>query len=158
MTRRLLPLAVLTLSTLVAKAEASAPDSLLWNWVHLDSAAIAAFSPLIPSEQIAGSRWVTDSTLVNGFGAHDVSNALNQLPGVSMETRGDGGSRRLNVRGSSLRSPFAVRNTQLFMHGFLMTEADGTSPSSGSIHRGAAPLKSFLAQQPPPLAGRMAVH
>ena len=128
MTRRLLPLAVLTLSTLVAKAEASAPDSLLWNWVHLDSAAIAAFSPLIPSEQIAGSRWVTDSTLVNGFGAHDVSNALNQLPGVSMETRGDGGSRRLNVRGSSLRSPFAVRNTQLFMHGFLMTEADGTSP------------------------------
>ena len=45
-----------------------------------------------------------------------------------METRGAGGSRRLNVRGSALRSPFAVRNTMLFVRGFLLTEADGTSP------------------------------
>lgn len=115
-------------SWLVTASAMEAPDSLMWNWVALDSAAVSTFSPLIPSEQIAGSRWITDSNLVNGFGAHDVSVALNQLPGVNMETRGNGGSRRLNVRGSSLRSPFGVRNTMLFMHGFLMTEADGTSP------------------------------
>lgn len=104
------------------------PDSMMWNWVSLDSAAIATFSPLLAPEQIAATRWTADSLLGNGFGSADVSNALNALPGVLMETRGMGGSRRLNVRGSALRSPFAVRNTMLFVRGFLLTEADGTSP------------------------------
>ncbi|MEC8400503.1 MAG: TonB-dependent receptor plug domain-containing protein, partial [Bacteroidota bacterium] len=103
-------------------------DSLLWDWVSLDSASIATFSPLLSPEQIAATRWTTDSTLTNGFGSADVSNALNALPGVLMETRGMGGSRRINVRGSALRSPFAVRNTMLFVRGFMLTEADGTSP------------------------------
>lgn len=108
--------------------ETLSPDSLLWNWVALDSAAIATFSPLLAPEQIAATRWTADSALANGFGSADVSNALNALPGVLMETRGLGGSRRLNVRGSALRSPFAVRNTMLYVRGFLLTEADGTSP------------------------------
>ncbi|MEC8361131.1 MAG: Plug domain-containing protein, partial [Bacteroidota bacterium] len=103
-------------------------DSLMWDWVSLDSASIATFSPLLSPEQIAATRWTTDSTLTNGFGSADVSNALNALPGVLMETRGMGGSRRINVRGSALRSPFAVRNTMLFVRGFMLTEADGTSP------------------------------
>lgn len=100
----------------------------MWDWVSLDSASIATFSPLLSPEQIAATRWTTDSTLTNGFGSADVSNALNALPGVLMETRGMGGSRRINVRGSALRSPFAVRNTMLFVRGFMLTEADGTSP------------------------------
>ncbi len=103
-------------------------DTLMWNWVSLDSASIATFSPLLSPEQIAATRWTTDSALTNGFGSADVSNALNALPGVLMETRGMGGSRRINVRGSALRSPFAVRNTMLFVRGFMLTEADGTSP------------------------------
>ena len=86
------------------------------------------YSPLLSPEQIAATRWSPDSLLTNGFGSADVSNALNALPGVLMETRGMGGSRRINVRGSALRSPFAVRNTMLFVRGFMLTEADGTSP------------------------------
>ena len=100
----------------------------IWNWVALDSAAVSVYSPLLSPEQIAAARWLSDSMLTNGFGSADVSNALNALPGVLMETRGMGGSRRLNVRGTALRSPFGVRNTQLFVRGFLLTEADGTSP------------------------------
>ena len=100
----------------------------MWDWVSLDSAAIATYSPLLAPEQIAATRWTADSVLTNGFGSADVSNALNALPGVLMETRGMGGSRRVNVRGSALRSPFAVRNTMLFVRGFMLTEADGTSP------------------------------
>ena len=64
----------------------------------------------------------------SGFGSDDISNALNSIPGVLMETRGMGGSRRINVRGSALRSPFGVRNTMLYLRGFVLTEADGTSP------------------------------
>ena len=116
--------------TLNARASASSAttDSLMWNWVALDSAAISIFSPLLSPEQITATRWTTASLLTNGFGSADISNALNALPGVMMETRGMGGSRRLNVRGSALRSPFAVRNTMLFVRGFMLTEADGTSP------------------------------
>ena len=73
--------------------------------------------------------------------------------GVLMETRGMGGSRRLNVRGSALRSPFAVRNTMLFVRGFLLTEADGTSPVNGSTLLGLEAWNSFRARQPPRLAG-----
>ena len=96
--------------------------------VMLREAAVAAYSPLLSPEQIAATLWSPDSLLVDGFGSADLAPALNALPGVLMETRGAGGSRRLNVRGSALRSPFAVRNTMLFVRGFLLTEADGTSP------------------------------
>ena len=95
--------------------------------VMLREAAVAAYSPLLSPEQIAASLWSTDSLLVDGFGSADLAPSLNALPGVLMETRGAGGSRRLNVRGSALRSPFAVRNTMLFVRGFLLTEADGTT-------------------------------
>lgn len=98
------------------------------NMVMLREAAVAAYSPLLSPDQIAATLWVPDSLLVDGFGSADLAPALNALPGVLMETRGAGGSRRLNVRGSALRSPFAVRNTMLFVKGFLMTESDGTSP------------------------------
>ena len=98
------------------------------SMVMLREAAVAAYSPLISPEQIAAALWTPDSLLVDGFGSADLAPALNALPGVLMETRGAGGSRRLNVRGSALRSPFAVRNTMLFVKGFLLTESDGTSP------------------------------
>ena len=117
------------------------PDTLLQRWVQLDSAAVSAYAPLLPSEQMAMSLWTADTALATGFGSPDVANALNAIPGVLMETRGLGGSRRLSIRGSSLRSPFAVRNTMLFVHGFCLTEADGTSPVEWLEPRWSAPLR-----------------
>ena len=58
----------------------------------------------------------------------DVQEALNRLPGVKMESRGIGGSRRISIRGSNARSPFAIRNTFLLADGFVLTSADGVSP------------------------------
>lgn len=54
--------------------------------------------------------------------------ALNTIPGVIMESRGYGGSHRLSIRGSSLRSPFAVRNIKLYLDGIPLTSADGQTP------------------------------
>ncbi|MCH2197925.1 MAG: TonB-dependent receptor plug domain-containing protein [Flavobacteriales bacterium] len=53
--------------------------------------------------------------------------ALNDVPGVRFESRGNGGSRRLNIRGSMLRSPFAVRNVKIFYDDFTLTSPDGQS-------------------------------
>jgi iron complex outermembrane recepter protein len=55
-------------------------------------------------------------------------NGLNSVPGVKMEERGYGGSRRINIRGSFLRSPFAVRNIKMYWEGIPMTSPDGSSP------------------------------
>ena len=64
----------------------------------LREAAVSAYSPLLSPEQIAATLWSPDSLLVDGFGSADLAPALNALPGVLMETRGAGGSRRLNIR------------------------------------------------------------
>lgn len=52
--------------------------------------------------------------------------SLNLLPGVSMEQRSPG-SYRLALRGSSLRSPFGVRNVKIYLDEFSLTEASGGS-------------------------------
>ncbi len=67
------------------------------------------------------------SDLQNGH-SPDLQDALNSVPGVYMETRGTGGSRRLQMRSSGLRSPYGVRNVLLLMDGFVLTNASGNSP------------------------------
>lgn len=52
--------------------------------------------------------------------------ALNSVPGIRMEERSPG-SYRLNIRGSSLRSPFGVRNVKLYYNQVPYTEPGGIS-------------------------------
>lgn len=59
--------------------------------------------------------------------AADIQPTINTIPGVMMESRGDGGSRRLSIRGSLMRSPFGVRNVKLYWNEFPLTIADGSS-------------------------------
>ena len=133
--------AVTSVCALAAPQDVQNADTVWQRWVQLDSAAVSAYAPLLPSEQITLSLWTADSALTTGFGSPDVANALNAIPGVLMETRGLGGSRRLSIRGSSLRSPFAVRNTMLFVHGFCLTESDGTSPVEWLEPSWSSPLR-----------------
>ncbi len=53
--------------------------------------------------------------------------ALNTLPGVRMEERSPG-SYRLNIRGSSIRSPYLVRNVKAYWNDIPFTDAGGTTP------------------------------
>jgi iron complex outermembrane receptor protein len=57
------------------------------------------------------------SSLVNGF---------NTVPGVRMEERSPG-SYRLNIRGSSLRSPFGVRNVKVYWNEIPVTDPGGNT-------------------------------
>jgi iron complex outermembrane receptor protein len=56
-------------------------------------------------------------SLVQGF---------NSIAGVRMEERSPG-SYRINIRGSSLRSPFGVRNVKIYWNGLPFTDAGGNS-------------------------------
>lgn len=60
--------------------------------------------------------------------ASSVQQGMNTLPGVLMESRGDGGSKRLSIRGSLMRSPFGVRNVKVYWNEFPLTGADGSTP------------------------------
>lgn len=57
-----------------------------------------------------------------------LAQSINRIPGVKMEERGVGGSRRLNIRGSALRAPFGVRNIRAYYGGFALTSPDGSTP------------------------------
>ena len=51
---------------------------------------------------------------------------INMLPGARMEERSPG-SYRLSVRGSTLRSPFGVRNIKVYLDDFILTDATGNT-------------------------------
>src|SRR5688500_15151896 len=51
---------------------------------------------------------------------------LNTVAGVRMEERSPG-SYRLSIRGSSLRSPFGVRNLKVYWNGIPVTDAGGNT-------------------------------
>ncbi|MEO5684420.1 MAG: TonB-dependent receptor [Chitinophagaceae bacterium] len=57
------------------------------------------------------------TSLVNGF---------NSIAGVRMEERSPG-SYRINIRGSSLRSPFGVRNVKVYWNDIPMTDPGGNT-------------------------------
>jgi len=63
-----------------------------------------------------GDRY-NKTSLVNGF---------NTVAGVRMEERSPG-SYRINIRGSSLRSPFGVRNVKVYWNDIPVTDAGGNS-------------------------------
>lgn len=60
------------------------------------------------------------------FGNNSILPALNTNPGVRMEERSPG-SYRLNIRGSSLRSPFGVRDIKIYWNEIPLTDPGGNT-------------------------------
>lgn len=117
---------------LLAESHASSQESSISSdrvdTVNFNAATILSLRiPLSPAEASGHIQVIETTQLQNGF-SPDVEDALNSLPGVQMSTRGGGGSRKLQIRGSGLRSPFGVRNVDMVMDGFVLTNASGNSP------------------------------
>ena len=62
----------------------------------------------------------------NRYSKMSIVPAMNSVPGVRMEERSPG-SYRLNFRGSTLRSPFGVRNVKVYLDGIPFTDPGGTT-------------------------------
>ena len=60
------------------------------------------------------------------FANQSILPAMNITPGVRMEERSPG-SYRLNIRGSSLRSPFGVRNVKVYWNNIPFTDPGGNT-------------------------------
>lgn len=67
---------------------------------------------------------------------------FNHVPGVRMEERSPG-SYRINIRGSSLRSPFGVRNVKVYWNDLPMTDPGGNTYFSQLAHNNLSSVQIF---------------
>lgn len=129
-----------------------------------------AFSGELPAFEVVArtehgrnpSAVTVDSLLLDGFERSGLRSALQWVPGVQVDERGHGGSTRLSMRGSVLRSPFGVRGVKAYWGPLPLTLADGSTPLElldpilvdqldvargvGDARYGAAPCGSIMAR------------
>jgi iron complex outermembrane receptor protein len=113
-------LASLTTSALLF-AQRNSPDSLQ----TMEHIAITAFGQNNAVNN--GTIVKVISNAVAGlFNKTSLLQAFNAAPGVRLEERSPG-SYRINIRGSSLRSPFGVRNVKVYWNDIPVTDAGGST-------------------------------
>jgi iron complex outermembrane receptor protein len=69
---------------------------------------------------------VVSKASLDRFGGGSILPAMNMEPGVRMEERSPG-SYRLNIRGSSIRSPFGVRDVKIYYNEIPLTDPGGNT-------------------------------
>lgn len=92
----------------------------------LDEVVVAAYRSDRPLQEVAASIVVIDSLTLGRFAPVSFLPAVNTLAGVRMEERSPG-SYRFAIRGSSLRSPFGVRNVKFYWNGLPLTDGGGNT-------------------------------
>ncbi|MBB6613105.1 TonB-dependent receptor [Pontibacter sp. Tf4] len=79
-----------------------------------------------PLLETAGAISIINSDVLQQTDESSLVRAINTVPGVQMEERAPA-SYRISVRGSTLRSPYGIRNVKLYYNGIPLTEANGTT-------------------------------
>ena len=90
----------------------------------LPDATVTGFRDDAPGYRVAASISTIGRQDVRTYPTNDLLPAMNRLPGVRFEERAPG-SYRISVRGSTLRSPFGVRNIKVYWNGIPFTEPGG---------------------------------
>ena len=80
--------------------------------------------------EVPAAIGLVGQTQLNRFGTNSILPALNMNPGVRMEERSPA-SYRLNIRGSSLRSPFGVRDVKIYYNEIPLTDPTGNTYLNG---------------------------
>ncbi len=92
----------------------------------LDEVKVTAFESYRMPHTVAASVGFISKKQLAAYDNAPPLMALNALPGVRMEERSPG-SYRLALRGSSVRSPFGVRNVKMYWNGIPLTDANGNT-------------------------------
>ena len=118
---------LLLLSLLAGAARAQAPATDTTRAVALPAAIVTGYGQRLPLRRTAAAVGVLDVRILEQFSPAALTQAVNTLPGVRLEERATA-SYRLSIRGSTLRSPFGVRNVKVYYNGLPFTEAGGSTP------------------------------
>lgn len=92
----------------------------------LDNIIIKAYENNSRLIEVPAPISLVTNTDLNRYSNTGIIQALNAKPGVRMDERSPG-SYRLSIRGSSLRSPFGVRNVKVYYNGIPYTDPGGTT-------------------------------
>ena len=111
---------ILIYNTLAAQDEKN--DTLL----TLDAVTVRAFGQFRSQHQAAVNIKFIDNSNSDRYNKTSLVNSFNTLAGVRMEERSPG-SYRINIRGSSLRSPFGVRNVKVYWNDLPFTDPGGNT-------------------------------
>lgn len=103
-----------------SEVDTLAADSLLQPVV------VKAFAHRKSLDVIPASIGLIGQENLQRFGNNGFLSVFNTIPGVRMEERSPG-SFRLSVRGSSLRSPFGIRNVKIYWNGLPLTDPGGNT-------------------------------
>ncbi|MCC3155478.1 TonB-dependent receptor plug domain-containing protein [Hymenobacter sp. BT770] len=95
--------------------------------VALPEATVTGYGQRLPLRRTAAAVGVLEARTIEQFSPAALTQAVNTLPGVRLEERATA-SYRLSIRGSTLRSPFGVRNVKVYYNGIPYTEASGSTP------------------------------
>jgi len=94
--------------------------------VALPEATVTGYGQQLTLRQTAAAIGVLDARVIEQFSPAALTQAVNTLPGVRLEERATA-SYRLSIRGSTLRSPFGVRNVKVYYNGIPYTDASGST-------------------------------
>ncbi|MBC6611833.1 TonB-dependent receptor [Hymenobacter sp. BT507] len=92
----------------------------------LPEATVVGYGQNLPLRRTAAAVGVIDARVIGRFNEASLAEAVNTLPGVRLEERATA-SYRLNIRGSSLRSPYGVRNVKVYYNDIPFTDATGST-------------------------------
>lgn len=107
----------------VARAQENTPvDSVK----VLNEVVVKAYATDRPLTVVPASIGVVQASELARFSNASILPAVNLIPGVRMEERSPG-SYRFAIRGSSLRSPFGVRNVKVYWNGLPLTDGGGNT-------------------------------
>ena len=87
---------------------------------------VVAYKSHRPAEEVPASLGIIDQNMLTRYTPASLLQAVNTIPGVRMEERSPG-SYRFAIRGSSLRSPFGVRNVKFYWNGLPLTDGGGNT-------------------------------
>lgn len=90
----------------------------------LSEVVVTGYETNRPLLETAGALSVIDREVVQRFDESSLVRAVNTVPGVRMEERATA-SYRLSIRGSSLRSPYGIRNVKVYLGEIPLTESNG---------------------------------
>lgn len=94
--------------------------------ITLSAVTIKAFEQNRHLKEVTAAVNYISQVQLERFNNTSILPALNSTPGVRMEERSPG-SYRMNIRGSTLRSPFGVRNIKIYWNDLPLTDPGGNT-------------------------------
>lgn len=127
--KKIILLTFLTFSCYSLLAQSARPQPFLKDssdTVPLQEVTVKAYEQNRKLSEVGAPVSFVGKATLGRFSNTSILPALNTIPGVRMEERSPG-SYRLNIRGSSLRSPFGVRDIKIYWNEIPLTDPGGNT-------------------------------